>query len=383
LKEKREVNINPKRIIFFLLCLQNAAISINIAALSAAIPTISKDLALADVLVAKIIPYYMIPYGVGALLYAPLAKKVSAKILMAVTMFLFAVTNFYCASANALAPFLTLRVAMGIVSAGVIPLGLIIIGRTFEADIRGRLVGIFFSCSFAASLAGIVLSGVAHWRWLFLLPGYLGLLAALFILFIKSDTLGKIEGRVDYAGVFRNVKLRNILIFITLISMFYHGVDRWLGVYMARIYHLNQLTISFLFGLIAVSAGVGQNLGGYLTDKKGRFFSCKLGIVMLAGATMLLAGVYPVFILAMVLVVLAVGWTIGHNGASTALTDFPDEYRAEIASLNSSLRFFFGGFGFLLSGLFIEKSFALTFLGIGVLMLFLSVYLRKIIPAQS
>jgi len=197
----------------------------------------------------------------------------------------------------------------------------------------------------------------------------------------ESDFLKKINGtKIDYVAALLNKDVRNIFIFIISISMLYHGVDRWLGVYLSRVYHLNQLTISLLFGLIAVSAACGQFFGGQLTDKKGRLFSCRAGLWALSLATMLLAGVYPLFVLSIILVLFALGWTVGHNGVSTVLTDFPDQFRLEIASLNSSLRFLAGGVGFSISGIFVEKSFGLTFLVIGILMYLLSLTLKRVIP---
>lgn len=281
--------INSKRIIFILLCLQQAAISLNVAALSAVVPTLSRDLMISDILAAKIIPYYMIPYGVGALVYAPLAKKVSTRVIMAATMLLFAVTNFLCAASTSIEPILLYRILMGVVSAGVVPLALIVIGKIFEAEVRGRLVGLFFSCSFVASMTGIFLSATSHWRWLFFVPGILGLLTAVLIFAFKSDLLGKLEGRVDYLGVFQDKSFLYIFIFITLMSTLYHGVDRWLGVYMDRVYGLKQAAISMMFGVIAVSSAIGQNVGGHLTDKIGRRVSCRVGILMLASAILFLS----------------------------------------------------------------------------------------------
>lgn len=371
--------MNHNKLIFILLCLQQAAISFNVAALSAVIPTISKDLAISDLLAAKIIPYYMIPYGVGALLYAPLAKTISTKSIMAGTMFLFALANFLCGMAHSIDHILFLRIIMGIVSAGVVPLGLILIGQTFEKDIRGRLVGLFFSCSFIVSITGIILSGLAHWRWQFFIPAGIGLVSSIFLVLFRGESLTKIKGPLHYFNIVYDIKIRNIFIFITLMSTFYHGVDRWLGVYMDRVYHLKQLTISLLFGLMAISGAVGQNLGGQLTDKRGRLVSCYVGLIMLATAILFLSLKFNVIILGIVLL-LNIGWTIGHNGVSTVLTDFPDENRSEIASLNSSLRFLGGGIGFSISGIFVAKSFFATFFGISVLMFIMSLFLKRIIP---
>ena len=55
-------------------CLGGITINFNTGAVAAAIPVIASDLALSNLEVSKIVPFYMIPYGVGALLYAPLSR---------------------------------------------------------------------------------------------------------------------------------------------------------------------------------------------------------------------------------------------------------------------------------------------------------------------
>jgi predicted MFS family arabinose efflux permease len=323
----------------------------------------------------------MIPYGLGALIYAPLTKKLSYRVILSLPLALYALASFFCASINSIEHFYVGRIAMGVAGASAIPLGLLIIGQLFEKNVRGRLVGLFFSCSFFASIVGIILSGIADWRWLFYIPAVVGGITAAGIALLRTDLLSRIHGfDVNYANSFRNIKIRNLFIFIFAISFLYHGVHKWFGVYLGRIYNLDKLMISFFFIVMSFGGAFGQMIGGHLSDKKGRLSACVLGIVILSGATILLAWTYPVFVVCAILGLVAMGWTIGHNGISTVLTDFPEEYRPEIASLNSSVRFVSGGLGFLVSSLFVEKSFSLTFLGLGILMLSLLPFLRKIIP---
>ena len=236
---------NSKKVVYVLLCLGCITISFNVAAIAAVIPVISIDFGLPDFQVSKIIPYYLLPYGIGALIYAPLTRFVTYRVVMAVTMMLFAVTCFVCGSVQSLGYFLAARILMGIVAASAIPLGLMIIGELFEKNIRGRLVGVFFSCAFIASLAGIVLSGVVSWRWLFYVPAVLGVLLAFGFLLFGSDLLNRVHiGHINYLRVFRNAKIRNVFIFIFAISFLYHGVHKWYGIYLSRIYSLNQFEIS-------------------------------------------------------------------------------------------------------------------------------------------
>ncbi|MDP8265689.1 MAG: MFS transporter [Candidatus Aceula meridiana] len=354
--------------------------SFNVAAIAAAVPAIAADLHLPDFLVSRVIPAYMIPYGIGALLYAPLARRLSFRVIMASTMGLYAVSSLLCARIELINHFFLARVATGITGAAVIPLGLLLIGKMFEKGVRGRLVGLFFGCSFFSSVVGVFLSGVASWRYLFYVPAFLGAVAAFLILIVPSKDLSAREkNSVNYFNIIYNNKIRNIFIFIFTISFLYHGIHKWFGVYLSRDYNLSQFNISLLFILMAVSGFVGQILGGYISDKKGRLVSSLLGILVLGFATLFFIGHYPLWILAIILCGTSIGWAIGHNGASTALTDFPDEHRAEVASLNSSARFLSGGLGFFASAFFVEKSFSLTFFTIGILMLLLTFFVPKAI----
>jgi predicted MFS family arabinose efflux permease len=333
---------------------------------------------------ARAIPYYMVPYGIGALLYAPLARRISLKIIMAFSMAGYGLLSLLCVFMVRLNPFLWAQVVLGLSAASVVPLGLITIGRLFEYQIRGRLVGTFFSSSFLSSFVGVWMSGFADWRWLFSIPALLGFLPSASYFLIPFSWVNRLEAkRIDYVGTLKQPDIRNVFIFIFFISLFFHAVHKWFGVYLSRIYHCDQKTISLFFILMALSSIMGQMLGGFLTDKKGRLQACLLGVFLLSFSTVALALRLPLYTVALIFAFFSMGWTIGHNGVSTVLTDFPDENRPEIASLNSSLRFLSGGLGFFISGLFIEKSFGLTFLGFGILMLISSVFLKKIIPYQQ
>ena len=373
--------VSEKRVIYFLVCLGCITISFNVAAITAAIPVISLDLKLPAIQVSKVIPFYMIPYGVGALIYAPLTKKISYRAVLAGTLALFSVACFACGMSNDLNSFLIARVAMGVTGASAIPLGLMLIGELFDRNVRGRLVGLFFGCSFFASLAGIVLSGLASWRWLFFVPAISASLNSVSFFILKSKCLKRVNtSSVNYLKALCDVKIRNVFIFIFAISFFYHGVHKWFGVYLDSVYRMDKLTISFFFILGAIGGLAGQLLGGYISDKKGRLISCYIGIIGLALVMIALAGHYSFVVLGILIALVSVFWTIGHNGVSTVLTDFPDKDRPVIASLNSSVRFISGGIGFSASSYFVDNSFGLTFLGIGICTFLLTFFVKSLVP---
>ncbi len=375
--------INKRSNIFFLFCLANVTISFNFAALAAVVPLMSHSLHQSENVVSQISAFYMIPYGLGALLYAPLAQRISEKWILACTMVLYGILNFLCVANSSIGIILAARVVMGLAAACVIPLSLISIGSLFEKDVRGRMVGLFFSTSFIASVAGIAVSGFCDWRWLFIIPGILGIMTAVFMLFsLDGIRQSKDAPAINYWRVFGEKNIREILLFIFVLSFLYHGIHKWLAVYLHRQYGLEQWAISSFFVLIALTGAFGQNLGGYITDRQGRQVACYWGVVLLAFATMALLLHYHLIVLGLILTVFSVAWAVGHNGISTVLTDFPDEHRSEIAGLNSAIRFFSGGLGFFVGGPFVERNIALTFFGFGAAMLFSSAFIKKIIPTS-
>ena len=134
--------------------------------------------------------------------------------------------------------------------------------RSPARRVRGRLVGVFFGNSFVASLAGLVIGGYAHWRWLFFVPAALGGLLTLCLIFCRSDILrSKHIGEINYIKVFQHIQIRNVFLFIFAISFLYHGVHKWYGVYLSRVYHMDSVSISWFFIITVVAGLIGQLLG--------------------------------------------------------------------------------------------------------------------------
>ncbi len=375
--------MSPKRRAFILLCIAHVTISFNLAAIAAVIPSMGRDLGFPDVQVARIIPHYLWAYGLGALIYAPLTRYASVKSLLIASISVFSLTSFYCGITKSLDVLLIANFVNGLAASSVVPLGLMTIGKLFEKRERGRAVGIFFSTSFVSSLLGVIASGTIHWSFLFIIPFILGIITIINILYIGVLEIERPDGRIiDYAKALKRSDIQKVFILIFLMSFLYHGVHKWYGVYLHQEYRLSQLAISSLILVTSVSGAVGQVFGGVLTDFKSRFFTIALGLGILGLASSLLYGHYPIAVLGIILAMVSVGWTIGHNGISTVLTDFPDEFRPELASLNSSIRFLSGGLGFFLSGFLVARSFSLNYLVIGLAFLTLLPLIRFFISGH-
>ncbi|MDD5506467.1 MAG: MFS transporter, partial [Candidatus Omnitrophica bacterium] len=230
-----------------------------------------------------------------------------------------------------------------------------------------------------ASLLGLFLSGVINWRLIFIIPAASGFMLWIFM-YICLPSFKEEAGsfRLGYSEAFRNKKVIKIFSYIFIISLIYHAVQQWLGVYFSTQLNLSQFTISMLITLTSLSGIFGEVWGGRLADSIGRLKVVNLGIAFMALCAFSFLIKLPLSLLVLVMVAWGLGWTFNHVGLSTMLTDLPQEFLNEAASLNSGVRFISGGIGVFLGGLIMQKSFILGFLvfGFGLLVL---LYLSRLV----
>ena len=363
-----------KKTTFIILCLEGAVLSFNVAAAAALIPSIATDFALSQFVVGKIIWLYMLPYGLAAFFYGPLVRLYDARKVELFCIFLFSLANLLAGFSQNITTLFVARFLMGLFGASVIPLGLILIARRLAQGNRGRYIGLFFGSTFVASLLGLFFSGIINWRLIFIIPAVCGFILWIFMyIFLPSfkEDLGNF--RLGYLEAFRNKKVIKIFSYIFLISLIYHAVQQWLGVYFSTQLNLNQFLISMLITLTSLSGIFGELWGGRLADSIGRLKVVNLGIVSMVLCIFLFLLKLPLGLLALVMIIWGLGWTFNHVGLATMLTDLPAELLNEAASLNSGVRFLAGGLGVGLGGLIMQKSFVLGFLvfGSGLLILLL------------
>jgi predicted MFS family arabinose efflux permease len=361
-----------KKGVFLILCLEGAILSFNVAACSALIPSIAAEFKVAQFLAGRIIWMYMLPYGIAALFYGPLVRFFDARKVELVCFFLFAFANLIAAISRSITALFIARFMMGLFGASVVPLVLILIADWAKDKFRGRLVGIFFGSTFVASLAGLFLSGLISWRLIFLIPAIMGLvLWGLMYLYLPSFKQAGPAIKVNYLAAFKDKRIISLFTYIFFISLLYHGLQQWLGVYFSSSFGFSQFLISMLITLTSLSGIFGEVLGGWLSDTLGRLKTINIGIGLMILSAFLLIFRMPWFILALIMVIWGLGWTFNHAGLSTRLTDLPKEFVNEAASLNSSVRFISGGLGVLVGAALMKRSFSLGFAAFGVCLLIL------------
>ena len=368
-----------KKATFIILCLEGAVLSFNVAAAAALIPSIAVDFALSQFVVGKILWLYMLPYGLAAFLYGPLVRLYDARKVELFCIFLFSLANLLAGFSQNITTLFVARFLMGLFGASVIPLGLILIARRLAQGNRGRYIGLFFGSTFVASLLGLFFSGIINWRLIFIIPAVCGFILWIFMYILLpsfKEDLGNF--RLGYLEAFRNKKVIKIFSYIFFISLIYHAVQQWLGVYFSTQLNLNQFLISMLITLTSLSGIFGEVWGGRLADSIGRLKVVNLGIVSMVLCIFLFLLKLPLGLLALIMIIWGLGWTFNHVGLATMLTDLPAELLNEAASLNSGVRFLAGGLGVSLGGLIMQKSFVLGFLVFGSGLLILLLFSRLV-----
>ncbi|MDI6606541.1 MAG: MFS transporter, partial [Candidatus Omnitrophota bacterium] len=319
-------------------------------------------------------------YGTAALIYGPLARAVDAKKIILICLFLFSCANFLAGISPNIKSLFAARFFMGAFGAAFIPLALILIARGTAPDRRGRYVGSFFGATFFASLLGLFLSGIIPWRLIYLIPASAGFILCLFVYFyLPHFSQGKSQLRINYLPALRDRRVLVVFTYIFFISLLYHGVQQWLGVYFSKQYQLSQFIISMLITLTSFSGIFGELLGGWFSDFLGRVKTIDLGISLMILSVFLLIFHLPLLILYLLMVAWGLGWTFNHSGLSTLLTDLPKEFLNESASLNSSVRFLAGGVGAFLGGVLLQRSFILGFTVFGICLLLLLIFSKQLI----
>jgi len=368
-----------KKSTFSILCLEGAVLSFNVAAAAALIPSIAQEFALSQFLVGKIIWLYMIPYGLAAFFYGPIVRVFDARRVELICIFLFSLANLLAGLSNSIYVLFIARFLMGLFGASVIPLGLILIAERISVEKRGSYIGVFFGVTFIASLLGLFLSAIINWRLIFLIPAVLGFVLWIFM-FIYLPSFKREVGifEFNYFSAFKNKDVLRIFVYIFLISLIYHAIQQWLGVYFSTQLGLTQFAISMLITLTSLSGVFGEIFGGSLADSLGRHKVVRLGIALMVISIFVLTLKLPVIILALIMIIWGLGWTFNHVGLATMLTDLPRNLLNEAASLNSGVRFISGGIGVSLGGLIMHKSFVLGFVIFGTALLGLLLLERTI-----
>ncbi|GJE02495.1 MFS transporter [Methylobacterium isbiliense] len=311
--------------------------------------------------VGLIVPAYLIPYGVATLVYGLLADRLGIWRVMSGSLTAFAVLTALTATAGSVEQLALWRLLTGLGASGVVPLGLVLVGRLFPYERRGRPLGWLFGAmaggmAFGSTFGGLLEPSIG-WRGLFLAVGAAGAAILLVLMPSRGIIPGATAAGADLGTLFRGY--RDLLIsprgrrtyaYVLLNSMFHSGVFTWLGLYFERRYGLGPVGV----GLALLGYGIpGFLLGpviGRVADRHGRGRLLPLGLLLgaLAAAALTLDG--PLLLAAVAVTVLSLGYDMTQPLFAGIVTALGGQRPGQAMGLNVCLLFTGFGLGSLLFG---------------------------------
>lgn len=370
---------------FVIFCLMFFAVSFGVAAMAALIPSIAFYFGVSKEAAMPLTWLYMLPYGAFALIWAPLTRVVKVKKILLFTTFAFFVASLaFSLSANLGQAFM-FRFFMGCMGCSFVPLVLITVGKSVTAKQKAKYIGIFFALSYVSTFVSMLLSGFLHWRVVYLIPALLSL-AVFFLVFnhLEDFDFRKARFKISYLETLKNKQALSFFIAIMLGSLIYHSLQQRLGLYLSNTYSLKQVMISSIFTVSTLSAIIFEFSGGILCSRFGNIKVSRLGFILMSIFALFLIFIKDYQKIFFLIIFWGSGWALTHVGLSSHLAHFPDKILRDSSSLNSSLRFAFGGLGAFLGGIMVSfLGFKAFFVIIALSVFLLGFYLNKIITVKK
>lgn len=333
------------------------------------IPALANTFGASEQTVGLLVPAYLIPYGIATLVYGLLADRLGVQRVMFASLVAFAALTALTATATSIAQIAVWRVLTGVGASGVVPLALVLVGRLFPYEQRGRPLGWLFGAmaggmAFGSPL-GAMLVPFIGWRGLFLVIGAAGgIVLMLFLPYRRmigaamqpiGGTLGDLfRGYLSLLGTARGQRTYG---YVLVNSMFHSGVFTWLGVYLERRYALGPVGI----GLALLGYGVPGFLFGPLigraADKWGRAKLLPIGLAVSTLAAAALLVDFPLMLAPVVAMVLSLGYDMTQPLFAGIVTSLGGKRPGQAMGLNVFTLFVGFGLGSLIFGEMLRAGF--------------------------
>jgi len=370
---------------FIIFCMMFFAVSFGVAAMAALIPSIATYFGVANSYALKLTWLYMLPYGIIALIWSPLTRIVKIKNLFLFASFGFFLAALFFSLSQSIYQAFVFRFLMGCFGCSFVPLALITIGKEVPPENKGKYIGIFFGLSYISTSVSVFLSGFLPWQVIYFIPAILSLTVFILILrHLEEFDFRKARFKVSYLETLKDRRASSFFIVIILASFLYHSLQQRLGVYLNEAFFPTQRAISLIFTVSTLSAIVFEFSGGFLSHRLGNIRIVKVGFIAMSLFALILFFIKQYQLMFFLIVLWGSGWALTHVGLSAHLAHFPDKILRDASSLNSALRFSFGGLGAFLGGFLVSFiGFKVFFIVVSVSVFILGFNLKRIIHERK
>lgn len=326
------------------------------------IPRLAEVFATSPQDAGRIVPAYLIPYGVATLVYGLLADRFGLWRIMAGSLATFAVLTTLTATARSVEALAVWRVLTGLGAGGVVPLALILVGRLFPYERRGRPLGWLFG-AMAGGMAfgstfGALLEPYIGWRGIFVAVGFAGAVLLLALLPRRHLLPGAVPGAATslatlfrgYRDLLATPRGRHTYAYVLLNSIFHSGVFTWLGLYFEQRYGLGPVGIGLALLGYGIPGFVFGPVIGRLADRHGRGRLLPLGLALSAVSAAALIFDMPLVLAAAVVTLLSLGYDMTQPLFAGIVTSLGGQRPGQAMGLNVFALFAGFGLGSLIFG---------------------------------
>src|SRR5690349_22485542 len=178
---------------------------LDVAIVNVAIPSIQKDLHIAESTVQWVITAYAITFGGFLLLGGRMADLLGRRRIFVVGLVLFTLASLVCGLSSSAGVLIAARAVQGVGAAIISPAALSIVTTTFEEGAeRNKALGIWGAMGGGGAAAGVLFGGILTkylgWQWIFFVNVPVGaVVLALTPRFVRESRLTQAR-RFDVAG---------------------------------------------------------------------------------------------------------------------------------------------------------------------------------------
>lgn len=326
------------------------------------IPTLATAFGASARAAGFVIPVYLIPYGIATLFWGLLSDRIGVAYVLYGSLAVFVLLTAVTATSQSLAQLIFWRGLTGLGASGVVPLALVLVGRLFPYEQRGRPLGWLFG-AMAGGMAfgstfGAILEPFISWRGVFVATSAAGLVLWL-TLWRRRSSISALN--VSVAGGWRKLLAgyRDLLhaprglrtyVYVFINALFHSGVFTWLAVYLKQRYGLGEIGI----GLALLGYGIpGFFLGpaiGRAADRLGRARLLPAGIIVGALSAAALILNMPLIAAAFAFTFLSLGYDMAQPLLAGIVTTLGGSRPGQTMGLNVFALFVGFGVGSLLFG---------------------------------
>lgn len=193
-----------RRTILVTVCIALMAVIASVSGLNVAQPKLAVAFNASQSTVLWMINIYTISLAALLLPFGAIGDRIGRKPMLVIGLVIFGVANAASGLASSSVMMLAARLFSGVGAALVMPVTLAVITSTFPSEERSNAIGIWTGVAGGGGILGMYLSAVLvdllNWRWLFVFPVILAIVAILMTLRFVPDSVEKTGHRFDIVG---------------------------------------------------------------------------------------------------------------------------------------------------------------------------------------